>query len=350
MNSMMFMNHEQERIMNNEIELIEVALGNLPSHIYCQLRDDTKLHTRTDRPFTDASLHLQVGGEHYEFDIEVKLVRRKETLRQLIPYASPNRLLICNHLTPFLADFCVEHKLNFIDEAGNARVNCMGLNLWIDGKSPQQQLFNSHKMNTANKPSIGVVKLLFPILAHPHLLQYSFREIAELAGVSLGMVSKGLDYLESEKLISMGSKRRILDEAALYRLWIEYYRTTLRPKLGGIRLDLTSSWQQIALESSDYWGGEVAADELTHYLEPFELQLFTFSPIQRKIAALKVRPHPNGRLWLVPAFWGKTLDINTKAKALLATAELHASNDSRNIEVAQQIYEKYLPYYKESYR
>lgn len=61
MNSMMFMNHEQERIMNNEIELIEVALGNLPSHIYCQLLDDAKLHTRTDRPFTDASLQLQVG-------------------------------------------------------------------------------------------------------------------------------------------------------------------------------------------------------------------------------------------------------------------------------------------------
>ncbi|WP_219722521.1 type IV toxin-antitoxin system AbiEi family antitoxin [Salinivibrio kushneri] len=45
---------------------------------------------------------------------------------------------------------------------------------------------------------------------------------------------------------------------------------------------------------------------------------------------------------MVPAFWGKALDININAKALLAVAELLASRDSRNKEVAERINEQYL--------
>ncbi|UYI47689.1 type IV toxin-antitoxin system AbiEi family antitoxin [Vibrio natriegens] len=78
-------------------------------------------------------------------------------------------------------------------------------------------------------------------------------------------------------------------------------------------------------------------------LQPYELQLFTFEPLQKKLALLKAaKPDPAGRLWLVPAFWGKGLDINIKAKALLAVAELLASSDSRNKEVAELINEQYL--------
>jgi hypothetical protein len=96
------------------------------------------------------------------------------------------------------------------------------------------------------------------------------------------------------------------------------------------------------MEEDDFWGGEAAAEKLTQYLHPQELQLFTRQPLQKKLAQLKCRPNPEGLLWLVPAFWGAKLAWSETSQALLAVAELEASKDSRNIEVARMIHEQYL--------
>ncbi|WP_208759356.1 type IV toxin-antitoxin system AbiEi family antitoxin [Salinivibrio costicola] len=248
-----------------------------------------------------------------------------------------NALLVCNRLTTHLADFCTKNEINFIDEAGNARVSFNGLNLWIEGKNCTE---DNLVIPQPSKPGLSFMKLLFALLTQEDVLYLPFRNIAEMANISLGMVSKGFKYLEAEKLVSLGRTRRILDKEALYQIWIEHYRTVLRPKLGGLKLVAPDDWRDIPLTSKDCWGGEVAADELTRYLQPYELQLFTFEPMQKKLGLLKAKPDASGRLWLVPAFWGQTLDIN--AKALLAVAELLASRDSRNKEAAELINEQYL--------
>ncbi len=322
--------------MNSEATLLALAMDNLPSHIQGESTFDPK---PDGRHYTDAEVILTVQGERYRFNVEIKHIHRKESLSMLIGVARPDTLLVCNRLTAHLADFCSCHAINFIDEAGNARVRCNGLNLWVEGRNSSVSPPSSQQRA---KPGLGFMKLVFALLAQEEIVGLPFRIIAERANISLGMVSKGFKYLESEKLVSLGDTRRILDKESLCRIWIEHYRTVLRPKLGGIRLVAPDDWRQIPLTPDDCWGGEVAADELTHYLQPYELQLFTFEPLQKKLALLKVKPNHAGRLWLVPSFWGKGLEINTKAKALLAVAELLASNDSRNKEVAKLINEQYL--------
>ncbi|WP_102796546.1 type IV toxin-antitoxin system AbiEi family antitoxin [Bowmanella denitrificans] len=325
--------------MNEEATLLMLALDNLPPHLHAEHFGEQG--NDQARPFHDVEVALRTAETTFHFDAEVKRIHRKESLLPLLNYARPNTLLICNTLSPFLADFCSKNGLNFIDEAGNARVTVPGLNLWIEGKrlSGSISTTSSHR----GKPGVGFMKLLFILLAQENAKDLPFRELAKLANVSLGMVSKGFQYLASEKVVAtQHNTRRILNKEALYHLWMEYYRTALRPKLGGIRLDVSANWQQIPLSNGDCWGGEVAADELTHYLQPYDLQLFTFEPLQKKIALIKAKPSQTGRLWLVPAFWGKELEITPKTKALLAVAELLASNDGRNIEVAGQINEHYL--------
>ncbi|QSX29007.1 hypothetical protein JYB88_12175 [Shewanella cyperi] len=322
--------------MNKEATLLMLAMDNLPPHIQGESTFDPKPDGHL---YTDAKVTLIAYGERYPFDVEIKYIHRKESLAALLDTARPDTLLVCNRLSTFLADFCSSHSINFIDEAGNARVNYNGLHLWVEGKDSMVSAPSSKRQG---KPGLGFMKLLFALLAQEEVLHLPFRNIADMANISLGMVSKGFQYLASEKLVSLGSTRRILDREALYHIWIEYYRTVLRPKLGGLRLIAPDDWREIPLTSDDCWGGEVAADELTHYLQPYDLQLFTFEPLQKKLALLKAKSNQTGRFWLVPAFWGKELKIDSKAKALLAVAELLASNDSRNREVAGLINEQYL--------
>ncbi len=329
--------HERVLSVNKEATLLQLAMDNLPPQIRCESELTSSLDLNV--PYSDAELTLQTHTLEVRFDVEIKHIHRKESLAKLLPYCRSDTLLVCNRLSDFLADFCSDNAINFVDASGNARISNGGFQLWIEGKQAQ----DIPAVNTTQaRPGVGFMKLVFALLVDEKVLHLPYREIANLANISLGMVSKGFQYLYADKLISQGDRRFILDQHALYRLWIEHYRTVLRPKLGGIRLDAPADWRDIPVGREDLWGGEVAADELTHYLQPYDLQLFTFMPLQQKLAVLQARPNQNGRLWLVPAFWGKELHIGTQAKALLAVAELVASKNSRNMEVAEQINEQYL--------
>ncbi|RNF73547.1 hypothetical protein EBI01_09050 [Marinomonas rhizomae] len=315
------------------------ALALLPAHIKA---DFIQNEGEVGESFTDGELHLTVSGDEYDFYVAVKTIHRKESLSSLFADAAPNTLLICNRLTPYLANVCMENGVNFIDNAGNVGINNGTLHIWIDSKKLNSSPNGLNLTNKSYKLGEGAAKLLFVLLSNPDVLNLPYREIAEYANISLGMVSKGLGILQAESLISLGETRRILDAERMLSLWVEAYRLSIRTKLGGIRLQLEGEWQDIPMEENDFWGGEAAAERLTRYLHSQELQLFTRQPLQKKLAQLKCRPNPEGRLWLVPAFWGAKLAWSETSQALLAVAELEASKDSRNIEVARMIHEQYL--------
>ncbi|WP_369920102.1 type IV toxin-antitoxin system AbiEi family antitoxin [Marinomonas polaris] len=325
--------------MTKQSALAVNALALLPAHIKADFVQNECVNSEH---FTDGELCLTVSGDEYHFYVAVKTIHRKESLNSLFADAAPNTLLICNRLTPYLADICMENGVNFIDSAGNVRINNGTLHIWIESKKPNPSQIDINLASKSNTLGEGAAKLLFVLLSSPDVLNLSYREIAEYANISLGMVSKGLGILQAESLISLGYTRRILDAERMLNLWVEAYRLSIRPKLGGIRLQFEGDWQDVPMKENDFWGGEAAAEKLTHYLHPQELQLFTRQPLQKKLAQLKCRPNPEGNLWLVPAFWGAKLAWSETSQALLAVAELEASKDSRNIEVARMIHEQYL--------
>jgi hypothetical protein len=326
-------------IMTTKSALAMNALASLPAHVKVNFAQNEDI---TADYFTDGELRLTVSGHEYHFYVAVKTIHRKESLSSLFADAAPNTLLICNRLTPYLADICMENGVNFIDSAGNVRINNGALHIWIESQKTSQSKKDFELASKGNNLGEGAAKLLFALLSSPDVLNLSYREIADYANISLGMVSKGLGILQAESLISLGETRRILDTERMLNLWIESYRLSIRPKLGGIRLQFESEWQNVPMEENDFWGGEAAAEQLTRYLHPQELQLFTRQPLQKKLGQLKCRPNPEGNLWIVPAFWGGKLAWSKTSQALLAVAELEASKDSRNIEVARMIHEQYL--------
>lgn len=314
-------------------DLLTNAIDNLPKELQARL---TASHTSQESG--DAKLEFTFNDQAYAFHVECKLIHRKESLQHFLSqHSGITPLLVCNPLSDFLRDYCHKQNINYIDEAGNARIVDSGLYILLQGNKPAPRQTHAPKM------SIGIMKCLFALLAESDLLTRPYSEIAQKADISLGMVSKAISYLiENKHIPAKKSNRRLLDKQALIYQWLASYNTTLRPKLKMMRLNTPHHWEALELQNGDIWGGEVAASTLTDYLTPEHWLLFTRSPLQQKIREYRARPAPDGNLTVANPFWGESLKINQFATALLSTAELLASQDSRNREVAEIINDRYL--------
>ncbi|MFE8101345.1 type IV toxin-antitoxin system AbiEi family antitoxin [Brenneria goodwinii] len=282
------------------------------------------------------------GGEMAKFAMEVKHIHRKESLmavrEQMARFHTDiPALLVCNRLTSALAEYCVDNQINFIDTAGNARIQVPGLYLFIEGRYEKKSIaVRSHFTE-------GVMKLLFVLLSCPEYLNDTYRSLAEKAGISLGMVSKAFDYLKAQRYFRKSQKgRRLMNEGELQLLWLKDYATALRPKIDFLALPTPTSWDEITLATDEYWSGEIVAAELSGgYLIPESGVIFTPHSLLQRRKELGLKPVPGGKLQLISCFWGN-FTLNRKAEAMLCVAELLASGDDRNREAARIINDKYL--------
>lgn len=281
-------------------------------------------------------------NETLMFTLLIKQIHRKESLmaarEQMARFpAEIPVLLVCNRLTPALAEYCAESQINFIDTAGNARIQVPGLYLLVEGRYEKKPV-------TANSRfAEGVMKLLFVLLSHPETLNETYRSLAEKAGISLGMVSKAFDYLEAQRYFRKSLKgRRLMNENELQILWLKDYAAALRPKLDFLRLSAPASWGELMLEPGEYWSGEIIAEKLSDgYLIPETGVIFTPHVLLQRRKDLALKPVPDGKLQLVSCFWGR-FTLNLKAEAMLCVAELLTSGEDRNQETVRIINDKYL--------
>lgn len=187
------------------------------------------------------------------------------------------------------------------------------------------------------------MKCLFALLTDNDLLTQPYSEIARKTDISLGMVSKAINYLiDNNHIPEKKDNRRLLDRQSLTYQWLLSYNSVLRPKISMMQLSCQQNWQELELFPGELWGGEIAANKLTDYLVPEHWLLYTRLPLQQKIPQYRARPNTNGNLTVATPFWGEALEINPFATALLSTAELLVSQDSRNREVAEIINDQYL--------
>jgi hypothetical protein len=126
--------------------------------------------------------------------------------------------------------------------------------------------------------------------------------------------------------------------------WVTHYPTTLRPKLDQRRFQADpEQLNQINLKQHNaYWGGEVAAEKLTHFLKPAHFTIYAREPITKLVAANRMRADRTGNVEILDAFW----DFDTGPDGadlvppVLVYADLLATDDGRNAEAAKLIYEQ----------
>ena len=303
----------------------------------------------------NAIIEVEADQCRYRFGAEVKTVDRFATPAMLkaegnAPPDPP--LLVAPYITREVAEHCRKLRLPFIDTAGNAYLEAAGLLVYVVGQARPVELRqgNFRALNPAG------LKLTFTLMCRPRLLDENYRNIAAAAGVALGTVGAGMKDLEARGFFNLEThphRRRLLDPERMLQEWVTHYPITLRPKLylGRFRADPERLQHTALAPLNAYWGGEPAAEKLTHYLKPAHFTIYTGEPIAKLVAAGRMRAEVGGNVEILEKFWSFPAAPTDKNGAqnvvppdivppILAYADLLATHDGRNAEAARMIYEQ----------
>jgi hypothetical protein len=294
----------------------------------------------------DALIEIDVGEQKHLFLAEVKTVDRFETPAQVkaraMTWHQPP-LLVAPYITRETADRCRELHLPFIDTAGNAYLQGRGFLIYIVGNTRRVEL----PRETYRAVTPAGLRVIFALLCQPGLARANYRTIAARAEVALGTIGPVLDDLIMRRFIRIEEdKVRLLNPNQLLQDWVMYYQTTLRPKLKRKRFE--ADRERLANDDirqyNAYWGGEMGADKLTHRLRPATFTIYAHEA-GKLIAANRMRAKEDGNVEIVDVFWNfpPAQDLPADvAPPPLVYADLMATHDGRNLEIAQLIYEQYI--------
>jgi hypothetical protein len=334
---------------------IEGALKALEMAIFRPLTASLSLSKVDDY----AKLALRIGDGWCSFTCEVipqiksvsqiALISTKEESSGGMP------LLVTTHLGAQLIQRCVEQNIQFIDLAGNAYINVPGQTIFITGRKLDEDVVRAVKHISKGSSTTGIspLKIMFILLSIPQALRWTYREIADAAGVSLGSVGIVMQDLEERGLITLGRgkvKSRLLDQSGMIDEWIINYPLKLRPKLNGRRFvgENSISWKNTKLpEGQAWWGGEAAAAMMGAGVINAKERVVYVHPEARDrlmrdwVKQYRLRPAVNGEIEILDAFWNMTDDQDSptvkslSVPPLLAISDLLLSRNPRDKEAAQ---------------
>ncbi len=303
------------------------------------LQDDNARGTQT--------LEVLVHRRKQRFEVVTKNVDRFAIPALLKTHERTGRrrlLLAAPYVTRDMAQRCRELQLPFIDTAGNVYIEGPHLLVYVVGLPKPEEL---HAKPYRALTTAGL-QVAFALLCEPQLLHTNYREIARRSGVALGSVGPVLKDLQRRRYLQgrTQSKPKLVNADRLLGEWVTHYPVTLRPKLHTRRFSADPARVR-ELDIAKYgalWGGEVAADRLTHYLKPQQFTLYTREPIARIVAAARMKADPHGNVEVLRQFWRLDAEPNHVdiVPAILVYADLLATNDPRNLETAKLVHEQYI--------
>ena len=353
---------------NNDTMLNEPALlGQLP-HVLATLARTAGVAGRivpivppaaqtAERHRPDAVIEFMVEQNAHRYAVEAKAhVDRLAALghiKQQLGRYDLRGLLFAPYITATIARKCRELDLEFLDTVGNAYLNLPDLRIYITGEKPSGATTTA--MGKTPGGTATALRVVFALLCKPELLNAPYREIVAAARVAMGAIGRVFYDLDERGYLAGGEKkrnRRFVERERLFEEWVAHYPVRLRPKLNTRRFhaENTAWWRDADLQPfGAYWGGEVAAERLTHYLKPSYCTIYikpepAQQALPKLVAAHRLRADPQGNIEIRDAFWN--LPDNPAhpdvAPAILVYAELVATHDPRNLEAAKLIREQYL--------
>ncbi len=304
----------------------------------------------------DAAIEIEGHGKRLRFFVEIKTVDRVIALatakHQLEPFGRQG-MLVTPYLTAELANHCrTKLDLQFIDTAGNAYLRAPGLYIFIRGERPHGPA--AAAVGTRGGGTATALRVVFALLCKPALLNAPYREIVTAAGVALGAVGWVFFDLQGRGYVMGGKRardRRLVEPGRLIEEWAANYPIRLRPKLNQHRFRAPDPnwWQTTRLTDGALWGGEVAGNTLTGYLKPATCTVYIHPATRRESLADLVREHrlradPDGEVEILDTFWNFPADPEQPelVPPLLVYADLMATLDPRNLEVAKRIREDHI--------
>lgn len=266
-------------------------------------------------------------------------------------------LLVGDYINDKLGDLLREAEINYIDTAGNAYLKKKPLFILIKGNPKPKNLVEP--VDQAFTPN--GLKVVYALLTQHELAQNGTqRDIADQANVALGAVGTIIKDLARKNFLNqrIKTKERYWNKDLIWPLiekWVEAY-PKLRKKqfIGRYAAHDRRWWKNEELDLQKYdavLGGEIAAEEYTHYLKP-EIGTVYLDKLKAKLflndlrLANTVARYDDGTVIEVLAkFWERaelTKDAERLTHPLITYADLIATADVRNIETAHIIKEEHI--------
>ncbi|MEW6666951.1 MAG: type IV toxin-antitoxin system AbiEi family antitoxin [Thermodesulfobacteriota bacterium] len=294
-------------------------------------------------------IRIRWQGQEWHFAAEV----RRAVTRAMIGAAVQalrrhvvKGIMVVGHVTPQEADLLKETGTPFLDTAGNAYVNEPPLFVFIKGNKPAERHIGRPPIRAFRATGLQVA---FALLCNPGLENARYREIAKAATVALGTVGWVMqDLKKMGNLIDMGRRgRRLAKKEKLLERWVTAYAEQLRPKrlLGRFKAANADWWKEAQLPAAEaHWGGEIAAAKLTGHLKPQTVTIYAdeLKALAQWLIRNRIRQDPDGDIEIIRKFW--KFETHGEHPALtppiLIYADLLATGDARNMEIAGTIYEE----------
>lgn len=273
-------------------------------------------------------------------------------------------LLVADYINPKMAKNLREQGVQFIDGVGNAYINQPPVYVYVTGNRQTERGFMPTKDGAKRAFEPKGLMVLYAFLCDPELINAPYREIAERAGVALGTVGWVLKGLKAAELLydkGKNKKHRFLHYRKLLDRWVEVWPEKLKPKqlIGEFAAKDPYWWEDIDIRKYDgYWGGEIAAAKYTKYLRPKVATVYLPEHMRTRLlgdARLRKATTWTGdgeaTVLIYQPFWPYQADeFNAQASEglvhpILAYADLIATGDPRNLEVAGRIYDEHIAQY-----
>lgn len=313
----------------------------------------------------DAMVRLVLGDR--VFVAEIKKWAQHANLGALINQVKQKPgegLLVADYVNPRMAGKLRQQGVQFIDTLGNAYINQPPVYVYVTGNRQEERKFMPAKDGAMRAFEPKGLMVVFAFLCDPGLVNAPYREIAEKAGVAVGTVGWVINGLKAAAFIrDTGGKegRRLVRYRKLLDRWVDAYPEKLKPKqlAGAFVADDPNWWRAInMLDYEGYWGGEIAAAKYTNYLTP---QVATvYLPERTRMRLLRDARLRKAPEWTVDApgtvliyhpFWPaqrRDAGMHTNeglVHPILVYADLVATGEPRNLEVARRIYDEHIAQY-----
>ena len=324
--------------------------------------DVVRYHPEKDGRHIDAIIQMPNDGVKLAAEIKKWTAQANlgAVIHQIQNLGEPGQgLLIADYINPNMGERLKEAGIQFLDTAGNAYINQRPVYIYIKGNKLQQAVVAKERVKTGKAFQPTGMKVVFAFLRDRELINAPYREIADQAGVALGTVGWVIRDLIAQGILLEGvdkGQRKMADFDRLVDQWTEVYPYKLKRKykLGAFTTKNPDWWKTIDPENfGALWGGEIAAAKYTNYLNPkhgvvyiHKANMADFLQAAR-LRKAELHQRPDIQIDLLEPFWNKWKNKGNTEQAGLAHpiivyADLIETGDTRNLDTANKLREKYL--------
>lgn len=148
----------------------------------------------------DALVQVTFRSGKQQFYVEVKGEVRQPVLKHLLDKFGKERdkwLLVAKYIPDLLKEELRKNGINYLEATGNCYLNAGNIYLYINDREvkPVRQTPAGKLWNASG------LKLLFVLIQDPQLIEATYRNLADVAGIALGSISPLMEELGREGYI-----------------------------------------------------------------------------------------------------------------------------------------------------